>query len=148
MPPTGYTEQALADYMHQELSHVGEDLGLSPTEGSYTEAVNDTLLALGIEDIAEVSGAAAIVRLRTVAKVYAWKRAIAAAAALYDMSDGTQTLKRSQILSHAKDALASAEAEAAPVLAEAGLGALVATVTRLTYTRDPYAYLTEEELAL
>src|SRR5688500_8085822 len=115
--PTSYSETDLDLFMHQTLGDVGRDLGF--TVGAYTEQVYDVLYRYGVDDIADADN---MPRLRAYARVAAWQKAQAAASALYDYSDGMQSLKRSQIASHVKDMLAAAETEAAPYLAESGAG--------------------------
>jgi hypothetical protein len=147
--PQSYTEQGLADFMAKEVAEVGLTLALSSTDGAYTESVYETLRALGVTDIADVTTTADVTSMLAIARVAAWQRALTAAAARYDMSDGTQNLKRSQIYSHIEKKLAQAQTDAAPYLTELGVGAAVATVTRLVYVRDPYdTALSDAQLAL
>ena len=142
--PTSMTEQNVADYMHAVLSDVATDLGFTATSlGSYEEAIYDVALALGVGDVADETDMA---KLRTFARLYAWKHALAAASARYDVADGTQSLKRSQMVDGIKEALAEAQSDASGY-AEAISGFEV-TVTPISRNRDPYVYASDEDRAL
>lgn len=142
--PTTMDEQDVADFMHRELSDVATALGFTATSlGSYEDAVYDVALALDVEDVADETDMA---KLRAFAKVAAWKRALSAAAARYDMSDGTQALKRSQLVASIKDALATAETEASQYAA--ALAGYEVGVLRVTRTDDPYRQLDDEDRVL
>lgn len=143
--PTAYDESTLADFMVTALGTVAADLGL--VAAAFAESVNDVLLAYGENDIADATN---IALLRALGRVAAWKVALTTAATFYDVSDGTQSLKRSQMLTGIKATLSAAESDAAPLLAEAGVGGMVATVSTLVFTEDPYntALLAEQAAAL
>lgn len=134
--PTAYTEQALAEYMHAELQDVATDLEMTPVLlGSYAEAVINTLIVYGESDISTITTLTNIAKLRAFARVQAWKVAQARAAARYDMSDGTQSLKRSQIFAMIDKALASAERAAQPF---GGGNAPVVAISGVRWSQDPY----------
>lgn len=134
--PLAYTEQELADFMHDELQDVASDLSMSPVAlGSYVEAINNALLAYGVATITGITGLENIGRLRAIARVQAWKVAQARAAARYDMSDGTQSLKRSQMMTNIAKGLASAESDARAV---GGGSAPVVSISPVRYSQDPY----------
>lgn len=146
--PTAYTEASLAEFMIAALGDLGADLGLTGPGADFDEAINDVLIAYGADDIADIAGASNIAKLRALARVQAWRLAVVQAAARYDMSDGTQSLKRSQLMGAAEKALAIAEADAAVYgTSDDGSGYSVA-VDAIVYSSDPYAYLPDSARVL
>lgn len=140
--PTSYTEEELAQYMHAALGKTAEALNLT-APASYEEAVNDALLAYGQTDITQITGAAAIQKLRALARVAAWRFVIANFAALYDFSADGGSYSRSQLLANAKEALKMAEDAALPY-GENYAGKIV----KVRHVDDPYVVQSEEENAL
>lgn len=144
--PTAYTEDALAAYMLQELGDVGDDLGIST--GGLAEPVNDVLLDYGTDDISTITGVKNIHGLRALAAVHAWRVAFKNATARYDMADGTQNLKRSQVLAGIAKQLLMAESVACTLgYGPAGSG-LKITVERVNYVQDPYLPIDESPTGL
>jgi hypothetical protein len=137
-PPSSYTEAELKTFIVTTLGEVGTILGWTTATTLVTEAVNDTLLALGVSDISSVSGATAIQQLRAMAAVSAWRAALGSLAARYDFADGDQDRKRSQVHKMILESLSLAESNAAAV----GVG-VAGTIPRqsLVYTEDPYSPL-------
>lgn len=129
--PTVYSESVLADFMLQALGSIATVLSLDAV--SFEESVNDVLLAYGVDDIADADD---IQQLRALARVAAWKRALTEAASKYDVSDGTMSLKRSQLLTQIRATLSIAETDAAPYLDD---GVAVASRSAVVYADDPYA---------
>jgi len=140
--PAAYTEQQLIDFMHESLSDTAKTLGMT-SPASYREPLNDALLAYGETNIASITGNENLVRLRALARLAAWKAALARASSRYDISDGQQALKRSQILPGIKEAIATAERDAAAAGAvPAGYAVVVQKVKR---PHDPYTYLPDDQ---
>lgn len=142
-PPTSYTEIALATYMDSLLGDLADVLGWAVggvDAGSYKEPVNEALLALGVDDIGDVSGVEPCRRLRIIARREAWRAAVQAVASRYDVESDGQRFKRSQLQAMAAEALAIAEADALAVDPHYRVG-----VTRVTRKHDPYVYLTDDE---
>lgn len=113
--PTSYTEKSLAEYMHLTLGKVAKalDLHFAPDgPGDYAEAVNDTLLAYGAEDIATITGMANIKKLRALAAACAWQYVVNNFAALYDFSADGASYSRSQLFENAQKALQVAQRQA------------------------------------
>ncbi len=100
--PTSYTEQSLMNYMHEALSGVGDVLGFDPPH-AYAEPVNEALLVYGTDDIATVTGATNIRKLRAIARVEAWRKVMATTSGDYDFrrEDGAQ-YSRSQAYAQAE----------------------------------------------
>jgi hypothetical protein len=131
--PGSYTEKDLAAYMHAELGPVALALGLivgASDAGSYAEAVNETLLQYGVISI---SLADDIVRLRSLARVYAWRKAVTQLAALFDFSADAGSYQRSNMFDAAEKNLARALMDALEYDA-----AYKVTVTRQNPVTDPY----------
>lgn len=135
--PSSYTESTLRDYMLSITANVAGALGW--TASSFTEAVNDALVGYGVSDIADATD---IAKLRSLAKLEAWRALADATVADYNFSADGGSYSRQQLHQQAVAALQRAEAEAvargyadafAPAIA---LGSLVHS--------DPY--LTDESL--
>jgi len=115
--PTSYTEYTLANYMHTLIANddlVNElvtTLKWNVTNGSYNEAINETLLVLEVDDIASISGRDAIRQLRAVARMELWRLVVQRTVPAYQVSDGVATTSRNQIWEHAKAMLEMATAD-------------------------------------
>lgn len=133
--PVAYTENELAEYMETVLADLGEDLGLSASAGDFSESVIDTLLDYGVTAITEISGAKAVRKLRALARVNAWRLAVARCAPHYDFKDGDQSLTRSQLQDQAQEALSIAQADALVYDTRYRVG-----VDRVAHVHDPYQY--------
>ena len=134
MLPSSYSETELADYMLAVTQAVSSVLGL--TSDSFDEAVNDTLIGYGVEDIAEATD---ISKLRCLARVFAWRTMVEATAAEHDYSTDTgqspQYFKRNQIHQNAQEALVRAEKEATEAgYLSVGEGALTSNYAAVTAT--------------
>lgn len=143
--PSSYTEKSLAEYMHSAgvLGHVATVLGLAvgvSDAGSYAEAVNETLLVYGEDDITDITGSDNLRKLRGLARVQAWKMVVGNFAALYKFSADGGTYDRNQLFEQARKALEIAEADAIQWLPE------YAVLTgKLDPIHDPYRYLPDDE---
>ena len=135
--PSSYTESALRDYMLASVGTVGSMLSL--TASSFTEAVNDALVAYGVTDIALATN---IAKLRGIAKVEAWRLIVTTTVGEYNFSADGGTYSREQLHKHAVDALARADADAVS-RGYMDSGAPTITVGSMKHT-DPY--LTDESL--
>jgi len=136
--PASYTETSLATYMHTLLGPVALTLGWSVAAGSYDEPVNEALGAYGVDDIADVTGRANIVKLRVLARREVWRAVVQATASHYDVNADGSSRHRSQIQAQAREALALAEIDALPY--DAAYAARVTPVHHGRYgdERDPY----------
>lgn len=137
--PSSYTESQLKTLMHGLLGRVATALGWSVAGGDYDEPVNDALLAGGWSDISEVSGAAAITKLRTLAKVAVWRWVVPATAAHIDIKSGPSEMDWSQLHAQARTALALAESDAL-----AYSDSYAVQVDGVHRIHDPYAYYPDE----
>lgn len=144
--PSTYTEKTLAEFMETTLGKCAKALELhaAPNDaGDFAEAVNDSLLAYGTDDISTISGTDNLLKLRALARKAAWQYVVNNFAALYDFSADGGTYSRSQLFSQAKQAMEQAERQALmydPVYQ--------ASVVRLDHKHDPYRYRPEEDRTL
>lgn len=110
--PTSYTESQLKDYMLSVTSRVATAIQ-DWTASNFAEAVTDTLIAYGVDDIAD---AEEIGKLRGLARVFAWQAMVEATAAQFDSSTdtGQSTVyqKYSSLHAQARAAHEMAKAEA------------------------------------
>jgi hypothetical protein len=148
--PSSYTETTLAEYALSVLGQVAASIGWTNASKA-TEVVNDTLLELGVDDIATVSGSENIRHLRVVARYHAWKAAAELTSGKYDFDTGDSgSFKRSQLHQMAVENAEKARAEAN----EAGLAAGVEAypgyevTTVQTVFQEPYqpGYLTDADI--
>lgn len=111
--PAIYDEYLLGTYMQEAVKGVADALKLELT--AFDEAVNDTLLAYGVTDIAQATD---IAKLRALAKVEAWRTVVNRATSQidYGQSNGVAVAgsyeKRSQLHDQAEKALERALSEA------------------------------------
>ena len=136
--PTSYTEQTLADFMQAELGAVATVLEY--TNQSYAEKINDTLLTYGASDISEISGAANIMKLRTIARMFAWKKAVGDMSTRYGFSADGGSYQRQQMFEQAKQMLQSLESEMMTYDPSYAV-----KMQKSKYKNDPYAYTAEDE---
>lgn len=108
--PTSYTETSLKQFMGRALGAVADVLGWTIHEGDYDEAVNETLLAYGVADIASATD---IRKLRTLARREVWRAAMAELSTDYDYSKQGDRSSRSQAFAQAQKMFAMAETDAA-----------------------------------
>jgi hypothetical protein len=101
------------------------------------EAVNDTLLALGVASVDTVTDRAA---LRAVARFHAWRLAVSSLVAFYDFTNPEGSYHRSQMLAAARAALLDAEREAS-VYVDTSMTVRVSRLER----HDPYRPAPDEE---
>jgi hypothetical protein len=136
--PASYTELSLAEYMVTVTRNVAAALGW--TSDDFLEAVNDTLTAYGesaIDDATDVT------KLRTLAKVEAWRAVVDGTAADIEFTADGSSFKRNQMHAHAVAAMERAESAATA----AGYGDTYApaiTLGTIYHSSDPY--LTDESL--
>ena len=144
--PASYTEKALAEYMASLLGAVVTVLGLTvgaSDAGDYEEAVNDTLLAYGTDDISSVSGRTNIQKLRVIAKAQAWQLAVNNFAAYTKFSADGGSYDRNQLFEQAKQNLA--DAEVAAMAYDANYAVRRRSVDAM---HDPYQVRTDDERVL
>lgn len=129
-PPTSYTETTFGAYLEDVLANMAVMLGWTQAGNSFDEVINETLLAMGQTDIANVTDIRAI---RAIGRLKAWQAVAMALASDYDFSADGASYSRSQAFEHAKAMINEAQLEAAEF--DALYSAIVEDVT---YTEDPY----------
>lgn len=130
--PTSYTESTLATFMLDCLKDVATALGWTAL-ANVQEAVNETLLAYGVDSIASVAGRENIRKLRALARVEVWRLVVAAVSGDYDFKAGQESFSRSQVHEQALKSLAQAQADAAEFAPTYAVG-----VGSITWDNDPY----------
>lgn len=109
-PPTSYTEASLAAWMKAEIRDVATLLNwTSTTPGDYAQAVNRTLRAYGVSDIASATD---MEKLEALALREVWKAAVSALTAAHDYEADGGDYKLNQALQAAERMLARATREA------------------------------------
>lgn len=142
--PTSYTEATLAAYMHATLGDVASALGWAAGTASYGEAVNETALAYGVDDITTIAGRDNIARLRALARVESWRQVMSYTAGNFDFSADGASYDRSQIHAQAVKALALAEADAMKY----GAYGYEMVAQNVRDVHDPYAYIPDDDRVL
>ncbi|MCC6490679.1 MAG: hypothetical protein IT364_24550 [Candidatus Hydrogenedentes bacterium] len=131
--PTSYTEATFAAYLHSELGPVASSLAWTVDAGDYDEAVNDALLMYGVTDIAGITGAENIQKLRLLGKLAAWRRVLEHTAGDHDFSADGASYSRSQVNQMAQERVQDLETRAAPYLDEYSI-----SVQRMDHPNNPY----------
>lgn len=135
--PSSYAESALRDYMLSVTANVAGAVGW--TAVSFTEAVNDALVAYGVTDIAL---AVDIAKLRCLARAEAWRALVAATAADIKFTADGATFERQQLHQQCVAALERAEGDAV----QRGYMELFSATISLGSMKHSDPYLTDEIL--
>ena len=141
--PTVYTEKMLGDYMAAVLGSLASILSLAvgaTDAGSFSEAVNATLLVYGVTNISQATD---VLKLRALARAEAWQLALDRLSALYDFVEPGGEYTRSQMHAQAEQSLQAARTDA--LAYDPGY---VVSVTRQDLVNDPYRYRTDDERTL
>lgn len=141
--PAAYTEATLKAFIHTDLGAHAEYLEWTAAAGSYDEVVNDALAAYGASDIATITGATNIQKLRTLARVYAMRRVVNQYASKFDFSADGNSVSRSQLNAMAEKALGRYESEAMAWLPEYAVN-----VQRVDHPHNPYNSIDAEDRVL
>lgn len=136
--PPSYSEITLADYMVTCLGKVAAVLEL--VSADFEESVIDVLLQYGVSDI---SSATNIQKLRALAKVAAWKKAVEEVSVSYDFSADGGSYNRSQMQELCAKSLAAAESDAGDYLPALRIG-----IDTLSFSQDPYNYSGGEDYGI
>lgn len=143
MIPTSYNEEELVLFLFNDpqMRPVWDTIGVTEATAAadLAEIVIDTLLSFGVEDIADVSGLAAVKKLRTLARYHAWVTIAGNFAIDVNYSADGESFSRDQLSAHAHRMLELWEGEAAEYLNRY-------KVTKQTLTQDnPYTPTPLEE---
>jgi len=117
--PTSYTEQTLGDYVFGQLGDIAGLLSWSSL-ADVQPAIDEALAKCSVSDIASITGADSLAKLRTLARYEGWALAVRSLAAQFDFKAGEQDFKRSQSSANAEKELARAKEDAQPYLDEIG----------------------------
>lgn len=127
--PSVYTEEQLMAYMRTVLGATATVLGwtdLSP----YQEPLNETLLAYGVDSIANATD---IQKLRALARVAVWRAVVDATAGNTDFRMGDQSITSSQIHAQATQNLRRATIQTKPYDSTYAVSR-----TAVIHSSDPY----------
>lgn len=118
--PTSYTENGLALFLlnDPQLRPVWDTIGIDEeaADGALAEVINDTLLAMGKDQIADVSGREEIAKLRTLARYNAWIMVTGNFTIDINYAADGESFSRDQLFAHAQAMLALWESKAAAYL--------------------------------
>jgi hypothetical protein len=76
--PTSYSETSFKQYLLYAIGAVATSLGWTFSTNQVAEALNETLLCYGEDDIAAITGAANLLKLRTLGRREIWRAVCAA----------------------------------------------------------------------
>jgi hypothetical protein len=128
--PTSYTEDTLKTFMITALSKAATAIGL--TVSDMGEAVIQTLVEYGVTDITDATN---IAKLRALAKINAWRTALASVSADYNFADAGARYDRSQVSMMIREYLKGALLEALPYDPN-----YLIEVDRVDQVQDPYEF--------
>lgn len=128
--PTAYTDATISQYMVDQLGEIAGVLGWT-WDTDLHEAINETLLAYGVDTLEEASD---LRKLRTLARWQAWRAAVDSLVARYHFSNPEGSYSREQMLAGARAILADAEADASAYVDTAWAMVRVTNIKR----NDPY----------
>lgn len=142
--PGAFTVEECALFCAQLAGPIGDALGWYAAAGDYQPVIDAALLAYGDPfDLAQISGADPIKKLRALLRVEVWRRICDYTAGDFDFKADGGTFSRSQVYAQAVSQLHRAEADAI-----AFVPAYQVTPIRMEYKNDPYQYRPEEERTL
>lgn len=75
MPPSRYTDQEFIQFLRTDIGPMEEELGWTEDSPQYTEAINDTLLALGKDSLSQLV-ASDIPAVRAVGRLSIWRSVV------------------------------------------------------------------------
>lgn len=142
---TAYSEDGFLTWLHDLLLVQGVlagYLGWDPDAGHYDQILEDTLLDLGVEAITEISGLAAVRRLRALGRVRLWETVLAALATDTDHTVDGGSFSLSQAVDQVERVLERARADALPYL-----DTYAADLVTVRDTVDPYQWADGDEWA-
>jgi hypothetical protein len=137
--PERYTEESLAEFMHQEVRDLAGAVNWSTANNSYTEVINDVLLALDATALDGFTGAEDLTTLRAVARREVWRAILKPLAARYNFRSNLQDFQRKQMYDAAaleyQKAVATCEALG---IETPGLSQQNAVLIPVVHIQDPY----------
>lgn len=136
--PTSYTEESLAEYMHNLLGEFATVLNFS-VPLSYIEAVNDAIAKFGVDSVDEITGRENIMKLRAFARLAIWQTIAYRTAGHYSFSADGGNFNREQVFKHALENVALAESA---VLQYDPSYQIIKT--KINFIHDPYTYQEED----
>ena len=135
---TPYTHDSFKQYLCHSLRDMAGALGWTVANGDFDEPLNDALLMLDNDDVANFTTNAQLRLLRSAGKVAVWRAVVATTAGDYQFSADGGSYNRQQVHDHARKMVADVEAEASGLGVDVYGGYEVGIAT-ITYHNDPYA---------
>lgn len=132
--PASYTDEELRIFMITVLGRVATVIGWTKDTGQIAEAVNDTLIAYGVDDISEATD---VEKLRALARHYAWSAAVDWLSTDFNFSADGGRYDRAQVFEHAQQRLDAAWSEAFQYLPRYSIQAHTTSYTVDPYINDP-----------
>lgn len=111
--PTAYTEPELLQFMVDVLASVADILDWNVASSELKEALIETLIGYGITDIASATD---LKKLRTLARMEAWRAVMQATAGDFNFQADGGTYSRAQVHAQAMNQFKLAESSALPYL--------------------------------
>lgn len=127
--PAAYNDNELMAFMRSTLGATATVLGWTDL-APYQEPLNDTLIAYGVDDIADATD---VQKLRALARVAVWQSVVDVTAGMSDFRMGDQSVTSSQVHMQAQQRLRHATLQALPYTS-----AYAVTRTAVTHANDPY----------
>lgn len=112
---TSYTVAEFLEWLHGELVRQGvlaDFLGWSPAAGDYDQALQEVLLAAGVENLSDLDGLEGTQKLRALGRLQLWRQVQEALATEYTYSADQTSHQRSQMFDQVGRLLDRAEREA------------------------------------
>lgn len=118
--PTSYTEEGLVSFLFNDpqMRPVWDSIGVTEesADTDLAEIVIDTLIAMGVKDIGEVSGLESVNKMRILARYTAWETISGNFAIDVNYSADGESFSRDQLFSHAQAMLSFWESKASRYL--------------------------------
>jgi len=148
--PTSITESAAKALAHATLGNFAAILEWTIEGDSYDEIVDDAVAEFGEDVITDVAGIKNVQLLKACVRFVLWREVTSATNVQFNLSDSGDSLSLSQLNDHARKSAKEWLSEINRLRIDASLeadglsaGALVASMTEITRSDDPY----EEEEA-
>lgn len=140
--PISYTELSFAQFMKDVLDATASAIDWLTVPGKYQEAVNESILAYGVDDISQCTD---IQKLRAIGRREVWRAVADATAGNYRFGSDREIYFRNQIHEHAVSQYARYSQEAAKYVTDDD--SVRASNMIVIDEFDPYVYVEEQELS-
>ena len=138
--PTSYTEATLAQFMKDVIGDTADSISWTTVIGKYQEAVNETLIAYGVTDIALATD---IAKIRAIARREVWRAVANSTAGNYRFGSDREQYYRDHVYDHAKSEFLSASASAAKYVDDDD--STKASILTVIDEADPYVWVSGQD---